>query len=218
VINLANLKKDQVSSAAQLALPIFSEINNKIGILIPIGAWALENKYLLNEFANWRKVFMRLFLVQFTASVESTKSYLTNLSIAQKDRIFFAIYDADNQLVGHIGLSHITSEKAELDNIIRGRSARHTDIMYFAEKTLLSWAFEELLVKRVEAQVISKNFMVMCLHERFGFMIKKSMPLKKEYSGNTLRYITCPVDETTEKFHLNLIQVARQEFYESIQV
>ena len=108
----------------------------KIGVLVPIGCWALSDEELLSSFAKWRQTFMHFSFTQFTASKESTLGYLKNLSILQEDRILFAIF-VGRTLFGHIGLSNITDSKAEIDNnTIRGVSGGHNNLFYFARKLL----------------------------------------------------------------------------------
>ena len=156
------------------------------------------------------------FFEQFNASKESTAVYLKNLSIGQNNRIFFAIY-VEETLIGHIGLNNITADEAELDNIIRGVSGGHPDVMYFSEKTLLSWAFENLKVFRDKAQVMSKNFMAVSLHERFGFNLKERHFLKKVVRESSFSLETCERNSATENFFLDVMEVSRGEFSTPLQ-
>lgn len=211
MIDLGAMKKETFIESLSSSLNVVDEANNKIASLVPIGNWALKDSELLSNFATWRQTFMRFFLTQFTASKESTYGYLEKLSIGQSNRIFFAIY-VDDALVGHIGLSNITESKAELDNIIRGVSGGHKDLMYFSEKTLIEWAFVTLNVKTIDAQVMSKNFMALSLHERFGFKLKERHPLKKVTSESSITYEVCDKQVATEKFFLDIIEVSKKDF------
>ena len=211
MIDLSAMKKLTFSEALSSSLDVLDEANNKIASLVPIGNWALNDGELLNSFAIWRQTFMRFFLTQFTASRKSTKGYLQNLSIGQSDRILFAIY-AGETLVGHIGLSNLTESKAELDNIIRGVSGGHKDLMYLSEKTLLNWAFVTLNMNTIDAQVMSKNFMALSLHKRFGFKLKERYSLKKVVRENLNSYEICEKYVATEKFFLDIIEVSKEEF------
>lgn len=211
MIDLSTMKKDTFTEALGSSLNVVDEANNEIASLVPIGNWALKDNELLGSFANWRQTFMRFFLTQFTASKESTHDYLKNLSVRQSNRIFFAIYVGD-VLVGHIGLSNVTETRAELDNIIRGVSGGHKDLMYYSEKTLLDWAFSTLNVKTVDAQIMSKNFMALSLHERFGVNLKERHPLKKVTGENSITYERCDKTEATEEFFLDIIEFSREDF------
>ena len=211
MINLDALKQATFTEALGYSLEVVDNANNKIAVLVPIGNWALEDSELLCCFAAWRQTFMRFFLTQFTASKESTSGYLKKLSIGQSNRIFFAIY-VNDILVGHIGLSNITDVSAELDNIIRGVSGGHSDLMYFSERKLLQWAFTELKLKTVDAQVMSKNFMALSLHERFGFKLKERKNLKKVINESSVCYEVCDNEVATEKFFLDIVEVSKEEF------
>jgi RimJ/RimL family protein N-acetyltransferase len=211
MIDFSTMKKETFIEALSYSLDVVDKANNKIASLVPIGNWALKDSGLLSSFAIWRKMFMRFFLTQFIASEESTHGYLKKLSIGQSNRILFAIY-VDDFLVGHIGLSNITENKAELDNIIRGVSGGHKDLMYLSEKTLLGWAFLTLNVKIIDAHVMSKNFMALSLHERFGFKSKERHPLKKVTSESSIAYEVCDNKAATEKFFVDIIEVSKEDF------
>ncbi len=213
--NIQSMKKDTLVEATSCSLDVFDDFNNKIAMLIPIGNWALSDEELLGSFAKWRKTFMHFFFTQFTASKESTKGYLMNLSIGKEDRIFFAIY-IENILVGHIGLSNVTSRKAEIDNIIRGVSSAQKGLMYFSQKALLNWAFNTLKVEIIEAQVMSNNIAALLLHKRFGFKLREKFFLRKVIYESSFSYEACEKDIATEKFFLNIIEVTKLDFSESI--
>lgn len=200
------LKRSTFKEALQHSLTVLDEKNNPIAALVPIGEWALSDEELVNNFGKWRQTFMRFFLSQFEVSAASTKGYLQKLSINQPDRIFFAIY-VDDELFGHIGLSNVNDTEAELDNIIRGKSGGHNDLMYFSEKALLDWAFYTLKMQNIVAQVMSKNFMAISLHQRFGFELKEQYHLKKITTGSSVIYERCDKSNATEKFFLDIIAV-----------
>ena len=211
MIDLNALKKDSFIDALECSLDVVDDASNKIAQLVPIGNWALKDTELLSSFAAWRQKFMRFFLTQFTASKESMSSYLVKLSIGQSNRIFFAIY-VNDLLFGHIGLSNLTDSNAEVDNIIRGVSGGHRDLMYFSEKTLIDWAFIKLNMKTISAQVMSKNFMAISLHERCGFKLKERHNLKKIINESSISYEVCDKEVTTEKFFLDIIEVSKEDF------
>ena len=211
MFDLQKLKKDSFSEALKCSLPVYDLRCEEIAKLVPIGNWALNDENLLYLFASWRKTFNRFFLTQFETSPQSTAIYLKNQSIAQTNRIFFAIY-VGNILIGHMGLSNIVKEEALTDNFIRGKSGGHSDLMYFAEKTLLTFAFEELELKKINGIVLSNNFMAMALHERFGFQFEERYYLKKITSKNSTTLVKCDKTQATEKFYLDKIKLNKSSF------
>ena len=208
---IQNLKKEIFGDAVACSLAVLDESGAEVGKLVPIGEWALNDDQLLNTFADWRKKFMRFFFVQFEASRESTKEYLTNFSIKDENRIFFAIYSNDS-LVGHIGLSNITDHKAELDNVVRGMSGGHKDLMYLCEKSLLVWAFETLGIKSVYARVMSKNILAITLHQRLGFGLRERSSVRKIVKKSDVFFEKCDVEDATETFFSDLYDVTSTSF------
>jgi RimJ/RimL family protein N-acetyltransferase len=213
--DIQNMKKDFFGEAISCSLNVFDEFNNKIATLVPIGPWALSDEELLSSFMKWRQTFMRFFLTQFSASKKGTRGYLKDLSIRQTDRIFFAIY-VDNILFGHIGLSNVNESKAELDNMIRGVSGGHKNLMYFSEKAVLTWAFDTLKVETVDAKVMSRNFIALSLHERLGFKLKERFFLRKVIHESSFSYEICEKYDATEKFFLDIIEVNKFDFIDAI--
>lgn len=205
------LKKACFDSATDAAVPITNSEGMIVGNLVPIGSWALDDPDLIQSFFRWRKMFMRFFRAQFQASQESTKNYLRNFSILQDDRLLFAIY-VDNDLFGHIGLSNVSEECAELDNVIRGVSGGPDDLLYYAERALLNWAFNTVGVRTVSAQVLSNNFLAMNLHERFGFEVTESLPLVQRRHEKCITYVPCDSADSTETFSLHVIELTNSSF------
>ncbi len=209
--NIQIKKKETFAEATSCSLDVLDDSHNKIASLIPIGNWALTDEELLGSFAKWRKTFMHFFFTQFTASKESTKDYLKNLSIRKEDRILFAIY-LENILVGHIGLSNVTSSKAEIDNLMRGVSGIQKGLMYFSEMALLNWAFNTLKVDTIEAKVMSSNLAALSLHKKFGLKLRERFFLRKEIHESFFSYVACERERATEKFFLDIVEVSKLDF------
>ena len=206
-----SLKKATYALASATSLPLKNNRGEIIGKLVPIGVWALQDEQLVDSFFQWRKMFMRFFLAQFPPSHQSTLFYLRTFSIEKQDRLLFAIY-VDDDLFGHIGLSNITNRDAELDNVVRGVAGGPDDLMYHAEKTILHWAFMDLGIATVTAQVLSRNFLALELHKRLNFTVSKVLPLKKREDGALLSYIPCDESEATETFSLAIIELDKANF------
>tara|TARA_B100000900_G_scaffold383746_1_gene371959 strand:+ start:304 stop:945 length:642 start_codon:yes stop_codon:yes gene_type:complete len=211
MINLQNLKESNYTDAMKHSISVTDHDLNELAKLIPIGKWAKTDTNLLISFANWRKTFMRFFFTQFETSVESTLKYLEDFSITKPNRIFFAIYERNN-LIGHIGLCNISIFNAELDNMIRGKSGEHPDLMYFVEKTVLMWAFDTLGLNTVDARVMSNNFMAVSLHERLGFKLKTRYPVKRVIKKDSVIFQRSDQSESTEKFFQDIMEVTRYSF------
>lgn len=219
LVDLQSMKKPSFEEAKKLRIEVSDNCSKAIGDLVPIGSWALDDDHLIKEFSNWRAMFMRFFQSQFKPSEQRSVYYLSNFSIGQDSRIFFAIYLTSGELIGHIGLSNITETTAELDNIIRGRSGGHSDLMYFSEKALLNWAFQTLKLEKITAQVMSRNILALNLHDRFGFRIVESFPMRRrQISAEEILFERCEEIEATEKTVLHIIELKQKEFFDSIHV
>ena len=102
--------------------------------------------------------------------------------------------------------------------MIRGVSGGHSDLMYFSEKALLNWAFNTLRVETINGQIMSKNFMALSLHERFGFSLKERFFLKKVFYENSFTYEACEKDNATEKFFLDIIELSKSNYAEAVKL
>lgn len=212
---IKSLKKNTFDEAFANAISVRNFDGTEIAKLVPIGNWALDDNLLIESFTKWRKTFMRNFLTHFTATENSMRDYLSGLSIPKNDRILFALY-VGGKLMGHCGLCNVSSKSAEADNIIKGTSGGPKDLMYFSEMALLSWAFNQVGVEFIYTRILSKNFLSLSLFKRFGFSLKEKIPLKKVKKGNSVTYEECRKSEATETFFLDLMEVYRFDFFESI--
>lgn len=209
---IALLKFEDRMQAEQSAIALRSDTGGIIGRLVPIGPWALDDDHLIASFTQWRRLFMRFFQSQFKASQDSMRNYLETLSIGRPDRIFFAIYHNEAGLVGHIGLSNVTEDEAELDNIIRGVSGGEPKLMQIAEETLLAWAFGTLGVARITAEVLSFNFMAHDLHRSFGFRLVASEPLLKIKQEDVVTHRRVSVEKANVDYKLDTIALTASDF------
>ena len=174
---IADLKCSSFEGAKNCALPILNNKNVKIGSLLPVGPWILQDREKVQDICDWRHKAMRFFLTQFESTYARTHDYLKNLSIGQEGRMFFLIYDEDEEFIGHIGVSNVDGRTGELDNLMRGKSGGNPQLIYFAEKTLLEWAFSILGLQHMSLQILSFNVLTMKLHSEFGFEITGKFPL-----------------------------------------
>ena len=84
-------------------------------------------------------------------------------------------------------------------------------------KPLFLLAFATLKVNTIDGQVMSKNFMALSLHERFGFKLKERNFLKKVVRESSISFEICEENIATEKFFLDVVEVSRAEFTKATQ-
>ena len=187
-MNLAQFKNCD-GSIYDCMMPIRDIQGITVGYLIPIGSWLLKQPQLIERISRWRQTFMRMFLAQFISTAEKTFNYLKLLSIEQPDRILFIIRTLEGHDVGHVGLSNITPNHAELDNLMRGEPGGHVRLVYFAELAVIDWAFKVLKLRRITARVLSYNWMALEMHREVGFQEIARYPLLKIVDGDDINHV-----------------------------
>ena len=208
VVDLMSLKVSTLSEARRKAITI-EGASGAIGQLVPIGPWILQDPETIAEIAQWRQFAMKMFLVQFKSSPERTTQYLKRLSIDDPARLLFMIEDSDGTFVGHLGVSNVTHQDAELDNLMRGRRGGPPELALEAERAILNWAFSDLAVERVYGRVISYNFLAINIHNQFGFHTTERLPLvREEVEGQTV-FRACTPAEANVNFTVNFIELKR---------
>lgn len=175
-----SLKQNSLDKAWNVCIKITSDLGVAKGFLLPVGSWILGYPTIIEKISNWRKVNMKNFLVQFESTPKKSLEYLKRFSIDDKKRLFFLIFDSQKKLIGHIGLSHIDQESAELDNLVRGEKGGDLDLIFYAEKTILDFAFDQIRVKEIILRVLSYNYLALNIHNELGFKVLKSSPLLKK--------------------------------------
>lgn len=194
---IAKLKCDTLAQARARSIPIVAG-HETIGSLVPIGPWILSDDHHISLICTWRQRAMRMFLAQFESTMDRTRHYLKTRSIGETDRVLFFIHDHEDRCVGHGGFSGISQVSAELDNLMRGMSGGHPNLILHAERTLLNWLFDSFHTEEVIAKVLSYNWMVIDLHESLGFHRKKSTPLRKVVAEDMTLH------EPTDEAHANV--------------
>ena len=165
-MNVSRLKTLSLEKAMSEAL-VFSDSF----VLVPVGAWILEDVETVAKMADWRSRARDSFLSQVDSSSDSMLWYLQEYSINDPNRILFLIKKED-EFLGHLGLSSIVGREAEIDNVMKAQQASRTiDSSQFLKifVDFLVWAQEELGVQEFSLQVVSTNVPAIRLYRRAGF-------------------------------------------------
>ena len=112
---ISDMKCHSFSEAIIKAIPVMNVNGVKLGKLVPVGEWIVDDKDKVELIRAWRQRTMRMFLTQFESAFDRTLGYLKNLSIAQEGRIFFLIYDVSDRLVGHMGIADVDGNSGDDD-------------------------------------------------------------------------------------------------------
>lgn len=151
-------------------IPIVNDRNTIIGSLSPIDGKLSNDEVIISSLTRWRKMFMRYFLTQFEATNEQTRTWLNNVVVKDDTRILFLIMDEINKAIGNFGICNITSESAELDNLIRGEKGGDPKLIFFSEVSLIFWIYKNLNIDNLYLHVFSNNLRTIQLHESVGFV------------------------------------------------
>lgn len=208
------MKKSSFEEAFSSRIFVSDNERNVIGCLVPVGEWILSDEAKIEQIRMWRQRTMRMFLTQFESTFEKTFGYLKNLSIAQKGRLFFLLYDDKNRFVGHVGIAGVDGTKGELDNLIRGADGGHPRLVYFAEVALLNWCFQNLDIVESDVRVLSYNWLVLSLHEEVGYKHIENIPLKKVTNDGVVFHEETTRDESNVKYTCTKMLLQKDVFYE----
>lgn len=179
-----------------------------IGQLLLAGTWVLAQGELLAQVTQWRKRNMRMFLSQFEASTERTVAYFRELALPRADRALFFLLDAQGTVMGHLGIANWTDASAELDNVVRGVGGGHPQLMYYAERRLLDWVFENSSVRTVFARVLSYNWMAQDLHSSIGFVTTHAHGLRKLVTGQEIHHEPASPENANVAYRCVVMEIA----------
>lgn len=208
---IADIKTEK-SEYKDFVIPILDDQNNSIGYLKPITIKHISKHDVISMLTKWRKMFMKFFLTQFTPSTERTKNWLTKVVLPSEDRILFLIYTIEDKVIGNFGVCNLSSESAELDNLIRGEKGGEHQLIYYSEISLLKWLFLELDMKSVFLHVFSNNSKTIALHERVGFEVVEEYRLWKQKTDDGLIYSTTKTTDDLVDFSYLKMNLLKEKF------
>jgi hypothetical protein len=157
-----------MKSTSGYSIPIKKNSGQVIGSLVAISADLLSDLNI-KKLTDWRNMFMEYFFTQFVATEHRTAEWLRNKVIPDTTRILFLIFDENNNAIGNFGLCNISTDSAELDNLIRGEKGGDSKLIYYSEIALLNWIFCILNIPMATLHAFSNNSMTIRLHNSIGF-------------------------------------------------
>lgn len=160
--------------------------------LVPVGPWILVEPALIEEMADWRWASRERFFAQFPRSAAGMRDYLQRVSIDRDDAILFILEEGDGNAIGHIGLTGVTEDRAEVDSVMRGRAAEPRGAMRQALDALRHWAENDLGVCELSLRVMSTNSPAIRLYESAGFSVRDERWLRREEAGGRVEHTEVP--------------------------
>lgn len=189
-----------------------SNKTNVIGYLKPIGFEYIRDSDVFKDLYKWRKKNINFFFKQERINLNSVKKFLIKNYIYSESNILFFILDDEKKRIGHIGISNIRKNNADLDNLIRGEPGGGKEIIYNAEKTLLSWIFSNFNVKKISGRIRSDNYIALNIHQNFGFKITKSRYLKIVKNNNLIKHIFTNQKGSNLDYKMCYIRLYKDDF------
>jgi hypothetical protein len=171
-----------IAGTQQLTLPIHDEEGTVIGTLRPLTLAYLDDAAILEKLTDWRNQNMTSFLSQFTATLDRTRSWLSNVVFQASGQMLFLVYSND-LLMGHLGFKNLTPLDALMDNAIRGARGGHPKIFVMAHKTLAKWLFQEAKIESLYGYVMIDNAPAIMMNKQVGWSIWIRLPLLKLAPG-----------------------------------
>lgn len=159
-----------------------------IGSLQPITDAALSDNALLDDITCWRQRNRHWFLTQFRATKERTRTWLSQVVLTDDQRLLFLVLDSRQERIGHVGLSGIDCESAEIDNVLRGKSAHPARLMFHAQNALIRWAHRVLGARNLFLRVFADNPRAIAGYEALGFRQTAAVGLARVERNGEVRY------------------------------
>ena len=148
----------------------------------PLNTDHTNNKNLIYLITKARSQHRKMFLSQFEATPERTKSWMRKLTNSN-DQIFFLL-EKDGEFVGHYGLIIRDHNLVELDNSILWDENVPKGFMVHVEHAILNFAFGYLNRTSAIARVLNHNLSCVAMHQKTGFKFHSEEPLEKKQLKN----------------------------------
>lgn len=206
------LFKDNADPSTRLAIAIHDETGRQLGELQCLDKALASETGLVEDLTDWRNAARTSFLTQFEARPDRTATWLRNVVLAAPDRILFIVRSTGGERIGHIGISNVSDEKAEIDNVMRGRRSGERRMMFYSSVALIAWIFETLRVPVTQLCVLSLNTGAIRLYDRLGFEEVERTPLRRIDEPDMTRYTTQADHGSAAGFDYLRMEISAERF------
>lgn len=191
--------EDVINEKVPFRINIVNDNYEKIGYLRPITKSILLNDFIIKKLTKWRNNAMQFFMTQFNATFERTKNWLNKTVLSDNTRVLFIIYDSSGKAIGNYGFTRLNEYSAEIDNLIRGETGGHPQLIYYAEVALIKWMFSNLKIEEITGDIFSDNIIPLLMHKELGFLIREKYPLQKKVINNEIQWIKGKTGEASSE-------------------
>lgn len=165
---------------------------SQIGWLVPVSQRRAQDPEVIQHICRWRSEHRTAFLTVFEPSLETTRSYLTNISLPDPGRILFVITGIDGSFVGCAGLRSVEADSAELDSVLRGEPPPQRGFMRHACAAVLDFAFNALAVSSIYLHVLHDNDQAIGLYRKLGLLEVGRSTLTRQPIEDGYRLVPAP--------------------------
>jgi hypothetical protein len=196
---IKELISDVISGRQALSIPVVDDNGGVIGTLRPLNVNHLSDNDILTSLTIWRNKNMGMFLTQFVATPERTKSWLENVVFKTQSQLLFLIYEADG-LVGQVGFKDLTYQDGIVDGGMRGNSSLNPKILTYAHKSMIRWLFESSKIDCLYGWLIADNPGGVMMNRQIGWHDWEKLPLiKSDHNGEISWAVGTKDDNASEK-------------------
>ena len=123
-------------------------------------------------FSPWRSNNQHGFVKKFNITIEGTKTWLDLAVQKRKDRLLFLVFDCNEKVIGHLGVSSFDflNKTCEIDNVVRGEISLLRGVMLSASQTLIKWINQFIKPSKIYIRVLNDNTAALFLYHRLGFV------------------------------------------------
>lgn len=180
-------------------------LSNSIEFL-PIGPWILSHDSLIELLVLWRTEHRDHFFFNTIPTFESMRKYLIDFSIGDPERILFLI-EKNGVAVGHMGFSKITSNSAEVDQVMK--SFHHEEelsngFMESCLEALIDWGRRNLQLENLSLEVVSTNSRAIRLYLKCGFEFLSEAQSNSQVS--VYRKIPTTFSDPGDRFKVRMVR------------
>jgi len=198
-------KVDSFDKALDLSLPVGPGEGDLF--LVPVGTWILVEQKLISQMVEWRELSKYNFFARFPPSIDSFMGYLTTHSIGRKDTILFMLYSNHKGFLGHIGLTKVSNQHAEIDAVMVDPTVHGQGLAAKALSALILWAENSIGINVLSLDVLSNNEPAIRLYSKSGFIVFSEIGLKTRGSSDFMQLVDCEAGE--ESMGLSRIRMVR---------
>jgi len=148
----------------------FSPLNDGVYITpVTLDAYCDE---LIQNLSRWRSNNQHGFVKKFNITFEGTKTWLDLAVQKRKDRLLFLVFDCNEKVIGHLGVSSFDflNKTCEIDNVVRGEISLLRGVMLSASQTLIKWINQFIRPSKIYIRVLNDNTAALFLYHRLGFV------------------------------------------------